>query len=79
MADHTTEKTAAEMLRDWLAREERSQRWLAERVGATQTSVSAWAAGHRPPSLGAALDIEEITGIPARAWLMLGDAAKVRQ
>ena len=55
-------------LRDWLAREQRSQRWLAEQVGVHQGSVSAWIIGKFPPPLAAAVRVEDVTGIPVAYW-----------
>lgn len=56
------------MLRDWLEKERRSQEWLAEQIGAHQTSVSRWLLG-KPPSLELALKLEKLAGIEPEAWV----------
>jgi len=60
------------LLRAWLKDERRSQEWLAEQIGNSQTNISAWILGPRPPPLDVALAIEKTTGIPVHAW---GEAA----
>lgn len=55
-------------LRAWIKDERRTQEWIAEQVGAHQTSVSRWLKGGEVP-LAAALKLHEITGIEPEAWL----------
>lgn len=45
----------------------RTQKWVAEQIGAHQTSVSDWLRGS-VISLDAALAIRKLTGIPVEAW-----------
>lgn len=59
---------AAESLRAWLEREERSQAWLSIRVGAHQTRISALLRGDTEPRASLASAIETVTGIPTAWW-----------
>lgn len=50
----------------WLKQEEKSQRWLAGRLGISDSFLSELLSGKRAPSLGLAVKIENFTGITAR-------------
>lgn len=56
------------LLRAWLKAERRSQEWLAEQIENSQTNISQWIIGPRPPPLDVAIAIEKITNIPVHAW-----------
>jgi transcriptional regulator with XRE-family HTH domain len=56
------------LLRRWLKNERRTQQWLAEQIGNSQTNISAWIIGPRPPPLEVAIAIREITGIEVDEW-----------
>lgn len=58
---------ASVALRQWLATRERSQQWLAERVGVTQSAV-AWYLGGAEPRASVAAKIQRITGISVSSW-----------
>ena len=45
------------------------QKDVGEMVNRSEAAVSRWLAGKTCPDLRAALELEERTGIPARAWL----------
>ena len=62
------------MLRAWLKEERRSQQWLAEQIDNSQTNISAWIIGPRPPPLEVALAIREVTGIPVESWALPADS-----
>lgn len=52
----------------WLKREGKSQKWLADRFGLSQPSVSRWCSIGRPDSIYRE-PLEVLTGIEASAWL----------
>ncbi len=56
------------LLGTWLAAERRSQDWLAEQIGAHQTTVSRWMRGD-PIPLAVAIEIRRVTGIPIEEWV----------
>ena len=60
--------TGPESLQAWLTEERRTQMWLAGQIGVSQTAVSSWLRGARPPPLATALAIQRLTGIPVESW-----------
>lgn len=68
MADTTR---GAELLRDWLRAERRSQEWLGEQIETHQTNVSAWLRGRSMP-LDMAIAIRRVTGIEVETWVQPG-------
>lgn len=58
----------SDALRSWLMGEDRSQQWLASKLGTSQTQVSAWVRGNRVPSVRHCIAIAATTGIPVVAW-----------
>ena len=62
-------RSAAERFRRFLNGPPKiSQEEFAERIGASQASVSAWAGGRKQPGRFFALALETMTGIQAAAW-----------
>lgn len=55
------------MLDKWLARHDKTQQWLAAKLGVRQSHVSQWIAGMEPRASMAAA-IHKITGISVAAW-----------
>lgn len=53
---------AAEIARSGMTRKQ-----LAQRVGVTPATVTAWVAGRRVPRIDAALKVAEVLGTPAEA------------
>jgi len=52
----------------------RTQTWLSEQVGVTQTAVSYWASDKRQPELGMAAKIAEALNVEP-GWLAFGSPA----
>lgn len=63
-----SQRRGGALLRAWLKDERRSQEWLAEQIDNSQTNISQWILGPRPPPLDVALAIEKVTGIAVHAW-----------
>lgn len=59
---------ATRRVQAFLKREKKDQRWLAAELGVSPAYVSMLLAGKRSPSLTIAGRLEDITGIPARAF-----------
>lgn len=59
-------------LRDWLHKERRTQKWMAEQIDTHQTNVSAWILG-RPIPLAAAVAIQRLVGIEVEDWIVEAD------
>lgn len=62
-----TKASGAQRLREWMKKNEKTQKQFGDLVGARQPSVSTWLLG-RPPSLPYALRIRDLTGIPIECW-----------
>ena len=63
-------RTGADQLRSWIQRQGfKHQADAADALGIHFTFVSHLLAGRRVPSLGKAVKIERVTGIPAEAWV----------
>lgn len=60
---------AAASLGDWLAVHDMSRFRFCARTGINPGMLWSWLTGRSTPSLGHAARIEEITGIPPRAWV----------
>lgn len=56
------------LLRRWRERNNLSQRALSVKLDISSTEVSAYETGLKRPGLDRAFAIEDVTGIPARAW-----------
>jgi transcriptional regulator with XRE-family HTH domain len=54
-------------LRTWKAASGRNWTWLAGQVGTTPSHISDIARGHKEPSLGLAIKIADVTGVPVRS------------
>ena len=50
-------------LRAWLEENDKTQEWLASKIGATQGSVSHWCIGRYKPGAEMLLALSEITGL----------------
>ena len=64
-------------LRAWLKEHDKTQEWIASRLGTHQTNVSAWMLG-RPVPLDMALAIRRITKIPVEDWVVPSAPSKTR-
>lgn len=53
-----------------LAEQDRTNKWLAERVGKSRTTVSRWCTNEMQPSLETLRDIAEALGVDIRQLLM---------
>ncbi len=62
-------KTLRQRVHLWLTARGRTQDWLAARVGVSPPYLTQIIAGQRTPSLPVAVDLENVTGIPAREFL----------
>lgn len=62
------QRNGGALLRAWLKSERRTQQWLAEQIGNSQTNISAWILGPRPPPLEVAVAIRRVTGIEVDDW-----------
>ena len=60
--------TATEQLRRYIQKHRTTQRALAAELGISETHLSAILAGRYGPSLDLAARVENLTGIPARAF-----------
>jgi hypothetical protein len=58
-------------LRAWLKSEGRMSAWLADKLGVTQQTVSAWMNGHRLPITPQRREIERLTdgAVRADSWV----------
>lgn len=54
-----------------------NQRWLAGVLGVTQGAVSEWVRGISRPTVGNALALHKLFGIPLDAWLTDGERRSV--
>ena len=63
----------SEKLAKWLEDERRTQHWLAEQIGAHQTSVSRWLLG-KSPTIEMAVKLEALTGIEVSSWVPTPDS-----
>ncbi|MGE5202862.1 MAG: hypothetical protein ACM3O6_12455 [Acidobacteriota bacterium] len=63
-------KTARRRLADWMAEapRERTQTWIGERLGVSQSAVGQWLSGETRPSERLRKAVETMTGIEAAAW-----------
>jgi DNA-binding XRE family transcriptional regulator len=68
MAKRANGKSGPELLMSWRHRRDVTQETLARRVGVAQGTLCSWERGSRRPRIQLALKLEEITGIPVRAW-----------
>jgi transcriptional regulator with XRE-family HTH domain len=65
---HSVEITAGQRLKQWLDAEGSTQRQMASRLGITDAHMSSIIRGVETPGLSLAVKIENLTGIPPRAW-----------
>lgn len=56
-----------EAIREWLSKQGKTQEWLAEQLGVSQGTVSAWIRGSEPKA-SLAVKIQRVTGVPVEAW-----------
>lgn len=63
-----TKPVAADELRQWMERAEKTHPDVAEAFGVTQAHIRHLLTGGRTPSLALALRIADVTGIPVAAW-----------
>jgi transcriptional regulator with XRE-family HTH domain len=56
-------------IRTWLRGRGQSQQWLADELGITASYVAMILNGRRTPSLPVAKRLEDLTGIPATAFI----------
>lgn len=59
----------------WLYQHGRTQAWLAEQVGVSANYITMILSGTRSPSLRVATRLQDVTGIPARKFLLTSDVA----
>jgi transcriptional regulator with XRE-family HTH domain len=59
--------------RDWMRRREFNQSDAAKHFGWHESVISQYLTGERRPNLENAIQIEELTGIPAKSWLSSED------
>lgn len=64
-----------ELLRQAMQARGLTQTALEASVGASKGLVSRWLSGERTPELSFAVRLEDLLGVPARAWLPRSDAA----
>lgn len=59
-----------QLLRSWLKRSGYERRYFAaaKLLGVDNTTLSHMLSGHDTPSLPKGVEIEDLTGVPARAW-----------
>jgi transcriptional regulator with XRE-family HTH domain len=62
-------QSGSAQLRDWMQRRGFSQYEAADYLGWDEASFSKLVNGNRTPGLANAVKIEELTGIPAKAWV----------
>ncbi len=55
-------------LREWLDEHDKTQTWLAEKLDISVGAVNDILSGRRTPGLQLAIKIEDLTGIPPRAF-----------
>lgn len=70
--------TAREQFGEWLKRAHVTQTEVARRIGRHKSFITNLRKGKRVPSLALAVDLENITGIPAGAWVAQNDAPRAR-
>jgi transcriptional regulator with XRE-family HTH domain len=70
-----TKPAAADELRRWIERAEKSHADVAEAFGVTQQHIRHLLTGGRTPSLTLALRVADVTGIPVSAWAKFNEAA----
>ena len=63
-----SQRRGGALLKKWLKDERRSQEWLAEQIGNSQTNISQWINGPRPPPLDVAIAIEKVTSVEVHSW-----------
>ena len=70
-------RSGRELLRAWLRRSNLKQTVFAEQIRVKDGDLSRYLSGKRCPTLPIAVRIEDVTGIPARSWLLkpLGSSA----
>lgn len=69
LANHSPMRAGAVSLRSKLAALDISQHKAARQIGIDQGSLSRWLAGSRLPDLVSAVRIEDVFGVPVRAWI----------
>ena len=62
-------------LNEFFDKQQRTQQWLADQLGVDRSYVSLIASGKRQPTLGLALRIEALTGVPLKSLLLTEQVA----
>jgi transcriptional regulator with XRE-family HTH domain len=77
----STLSPAAEALRKLCspAPEQKTQQQIADDLGVKQQAVSLWMRGITRPGLTTRLAIEQLTGIPADAWMTAEDRKELKR
>jgi plasmid maintenance system antidote protein VapI len=70
-------KSGRQLLAEYQRRTERNQRQLAHYLKLAEPTMSHFLTGYRRPGLVVAMRIEELTGVPARSWLLKRSGKKV--
>jgi transcriptional regulator with XRE-family HTH domain len=65
----TPAPTVKHRISTWLRAGGHTQQWLADELGITASYVAMILNGHRTPSLPVAKQLEDLTGIPATAFI----------
>lgn len=63
-----SESAAGLALKAWREGKGLSQSAAGDLLGVTQVTVSDWESGRKMPRTAAAFRIQDVTGVPARAW-----------
>jgi ribosome-binding protein aMBF1 (putative translation factor) len=66
------EKTAPQLIKQWLDSEGRKAKWLAAQVSVDRSTFSVWMHGRQTPNRVHRQELERVTGLPIsseEAWL----------
>lgn len=73
----SAETWGARALRSWLDANGLSKRALSSQLGKSNPYVSMLCSGQQTPHLSVAVQIEDLTGIPPRAWVLFDEEEKL--
>lgn len=65
-----TRKKSFNRIRVVLAEQDRTNKWLAEKIGKNRTTVSRWCTNDMQPSIETLFQIAEVLGVDARELLV---------